>query len=173
MRDAHAAEVANLTDRIAQLELSHDGTLVWKISDFSRRLADARSGQTPEFYSQPFYTSRFGYKMCACVYLNGDGVGRGTHVSVYVAMMKGEFDGILPWPFRQKVTITLCAQSSTVSDYTISFYPDPQSPTYQRPTSELTPATGVPQFKSLDTLRTSTCFVVSDTIFLRISVNTP
>ena len=32
------------------------------------------------------------------VYPNGDGAGRGTHVSVKVALMPGEFDDLLCWP---------------------------------------------------------------------------
>ena len=34
-------------------------------------------------YSQPFYTGRYGYKMCGRVYLNGDGMGKGTHLSLF------------------------------------------------------------------------------------------
>ncbi|KAJ7372402.1 hypothetical protein OS493_019854, partial [Desmophyllum pertusum] len=30
-----------------------------------------------------FLHSRYGYKMCARLYLNGNGMGRGTHISVF------------------------------------------------------------------------------------------
>ena len=55
---------------------SRDGTLVWKIRDYERRKRGAVNGRTLSLYSQPFYSSRFGYKMCARVYLNGDGMGK-------------------------------------------------------------------------------------------------
>ena len=55
---------------------SYTGTLVWKIRDYDRRRREAISGKTLSLYSQPFYTSRYGYKMCARVYLNGDGMGK-------------------------------------------------------------------------------------------------
>ena len=82
---------------------SYTGVLVWKIRDYHRRRAEAVSGKTLSLYSQPFYTSRYGYKMCARIYLNGDGMGKGTHMSLFFVVMKGEYDALLPWPFRQKV----------------------------------------------------------------------
>lgn len=50
-----------------------------------------------------FYTSRYGYKMCLRAYLNGDGTGRGTHLSLFFVLMKGPNDALLRWPFNQKV----------------------------------------------------------------------
>ena len=40
------------------------------------------------------------HKLCLRVYLNGDGSGRGTHVSFFITLMKGEFDPLLPRPFK-------------------------------------------------------------------------
>ena len=68
---------------------SYDGTLVWKIRDYERRKRDAVNGRTLSLYSQPFYSSRFGYKMCARVYLNGDGMGKTTHMSLFFVVMRG------------------------------------------------------------------------------------
>ena len=59
------------------------------------------------WYSPPFYTHLGGYRMCLKVYANGAGVGKGTHVTVYVYLMRGEFDDLLKWPFRGEVTIQL------------------------------------------------------------------
>lgn len=56
-----------------------------------------------------FYTSRYGYKMCLRVYLNGDGTGRGTHLSLFFVVMKGPNDALLRWPFNQKVRELPCA----------------------------------------------------------------
>ena len=57
--------------------------------------------------SPPFYTHLGGYRMGLKVYANGNGEGKGTHVSVYVHLMKGEFDDLLKWPFCGEVTIQL------------------------------------------------------------------
>ena len=63
------------------------------------------------WYSPPFYTGPGGYKMCLVVYANGVGDGAGTHVSVYVYLMRGEHDDKLTWPFRGDVIIHLMNQN--------------------------------------------------------------
>ena len=63
-----------------------------------------------EWYSPPFYTHTKGYKMCLKVYANGNGVGKGTHISVFAYLMRGEFDDCLEWPFKGSVVIQLCNQ---------------------------------------------------------------
>ena len=45
--------------------------------------------------------------MCINVKANGRGIFAGTHVSVYVYLMKGEYDSRLVWPFRGDITIQL------------------------------------------------------------------
>ena len=57
-----------------------------------------------EWYSQPFYSWPGGYKLCLNVDANGYGVRKGTHVSVFVFLMKGENDAHLQWPFEHNVT---------------------------------------------------------------------
>ena len=59
------------------------------------------------WFSPPFYTHLGGYRMCLKVYANGAGTGKGKHVSVFVHLMRGEFDDLLQWPFRGDVTIKL------------------------------------------------------------------
>ena len=60
-----------------------------------------------EWFSPPFYTHLGGYRICLRVHANGVGTGKGTHVSVYVFLMRGEYDDLLKWPFRGDVTIQL------------------------------------------------------------------
>ena len=62
------------------------------------------------WYSLPFYTHHKGYKMCLGVCANGYGERKGTHTSVAVQLMKGEFDDQLKWPFRGQITIRLISQ---------------------------------------------------------------
>lgn len=60
-----------------------NGEFIWRIPDFTRKLADAKSGRAPEpMISEPFYTHPHGYKMCAGLWLNGVGTGRGRYISV-------------------------------------------------------------------------------------------
>ena len=57
------------------------------------------------WYSPPFYTHLGGYRICLGVHANGIGDGEGTHVTVAVHLMRGEFDDLLKWPFHGEVTI--------------------------------------------------------------------
>ena len=51
------------------------------------------------WYSPHFYTHHCGYKMCLSIDANGIGCGEGTHLSVFMYLMRGEFDDQLKWPF--------------------------------------------------------------------------
>ena len=48
--------------------------------------------------------------MCLSVDVNGSNDGKGTHVSVFTALMQGEFDEHLKWPFQGSVVLQLCNQ---------------------------------------------------------------
>ena len=41
------------------------------------------------------------------VYANGVGSGKGTHLSLYVFLLKGEYDDQLQWPLNAKITVQL------------------------------------------------------------------
>ena len=62
------------------------------------------------WYSYPFYSHSEGYKLCLRVDANGSGKGVGTHVSVFLFLMKGEFDNHLKWPFSGHIIIKLVDQ---------------------------------------------------------------
>lgn len=99
------------------------GTLVWKISEYSAKMEEARGKDGVELISSPFYTSQFGYKLQASVFLNGNGAGEGTHISVYIKILPGEYDALLRWPFAHTVSFTLFDQGEKVSSvYLPLFY---------------------------------------------------
>ncbi len=163
--------LADLEEYVRQQEFSsYDGQLLWKISDYARRRNDAVTGQQVSFYSPCFFTSRYGYKMCARLYLNGDGMGRGTHISVFFVIMRGQYDALLRWPFRQKVTFMLLDQDN-VEHVIDAFRPDPSSSSFQRPRRETNIASGCPMFCSLTELNNH-AYMRDDTMFLKIIVDT-
>ncbi|XP_013383071.1 TNF receptor-associated factor 3-like [Lingula anatina] len=176
---AHDRQVGIHDVRLAEIDLrfqvletaSYDGILIWKIRDYTRRKHEATTGKTLSLYSQPFYTSRFGYKMCARVYLNGDGMGKGTHMSLFFVVMRGDYDALLQWPFRQKVTLMLLDQDSGRRHLSDTFRPDPTSSSFKKPTSEMNVASGCPLFVSQSVLESKT-YVKDDTIFIKVIVDT-
>ena len=63
-----------------------------------------------QWLSPPFYSHLGGYCLCVSVDANGSDEGKGTHVSLYVNLMKGEYDRHLRWPFRGSIKVRLCNQ---------------------------------------------------------------
>jgi len=109
--------------------------------------------------------------MCLRVYLNGDGMGKGSHVSVFFVVMRGNYDALLRWPFRQKVTLMLLSdgQREHVVD---AFRPDPTSSSFKKPTTEMNIASGCPLFASLDVLDSpASGYVRDDQLFLKAVVD--
>lgn len=163
--------LADMEEYFREREFStYDGTFLWKISEFARRRNEAVSGQQVSFLSPCFFTGRYGYKMCARIYLNGDGMGRGTHISVFFVVMRGMYDALLRWPFRQKVTFMLVDQDN-VEHVIDAFRPDPNSSSFQRPRRETNIASGCPTFCSLTELNNH-AYVRDDALFLKIIVDT-
>jgi len=74
----------------------------------------------PFFCSSAFYSSKYGYKMCLRLYLNGDGTGRGTHLSLFFVVMRGKYDALLKWPFSQKVNELIRSHSSFRRSFTLT-----------------------------------------------------
>ena len=64
------------------------------------------------WYSEPFYFEPLGYRLCLCVYARGCCNGAGTHLSVFVHVMRGAFDGRLEWPIEEEITVSLQNQLS-------------------------------------------------------------
>lgn len=165
--------------RLAELDLrfqiletaSYNGVLIWKIMDYQRRKNDAITGRTYSLFSQPFYTGRFGYKMCGRVYLNGDGMGKSSHLSLFFVLMKGEHDALMPWPFQQSIQFSLLDQQDNNQPVTDSFRPDTSSSSFQRPTTDMNTAVGCPMFVSHAKLETWK-YLREDTLFIKIVVGT-
>ena len=99
--------VTNLHDQ--QIRASQTGFPVGPV-DFTMDNFHLRRDEDDYWYSGPFYTHPRGYKMCLGVNANGWGHGNGTHVSLYVFLMQGEFDDQQKWPFQGHVTIQLLDQ---------------------------------------------------------------
>jgi hypothetical protein len=165
---------AELEDRDFRLSLiensNHDGSMIWKIPQFSQRKADAENGKYTSIFSLPFYTGRYGYKMCLRLYIMGDGIGKGTHLSLFFVVMRGEFDNILQWPFTHKVTFKLINQAGG-RDIVDTFQPDPMSSSFRKPKSDMNIASGCPRFVSHTELERGG-FIVDDTIFIKSVIDT-
>ena len=70
--------------------LKNGGSMTYSVSEFENLRKNCE-----EFFSSPFYT----HLMTLEVDANGYGRGEGTHVSVFAAILEGEYDAELKWPF--------------------------------------------------------------------------
>ncbi|XP_072331583.1 TNF receptor-associated factor 2-like [Scyliorhinus torazame] len=152
--------------------VSTNGVLVWKIKEFSSCLMAARSEQRPSFYSPVFASHPFGYQLCCRIYPDGDGNGKGSHISLFLAIIKGEYDEVLPWPFRQKVIFMLMDQvhQKHVKE---SFSPDLLSGSFQKPRSHMNIASGCPMFARHDLLlKPQSHYLKNDTVYIKVIIDT-
>lgn len=168
-RHAVLMEEVKLRQDILDVKTTN-GVFIWKIPEIARRYADAQQRRTLSLYSPPFHTSPHGYRMCIRAYLNGDGSGKGTHISVFFVLMKSEHDNLLSWPFKSPVTFQLLNLSNSGNNVTETFMPDLQSPSFQQPKSEMNIASGFPRFAKQSYLKDSN-FTKGDAIFIRCKID--
>lgn len=90
-----------------------DGAFIWKIREFQQHRQKAMSGRATALYSPAIYTKfQHGYKFCMGLHLNGVNTGVGSHVALFVHMLKGDYDHRLHWPFRGVITLSILEQSN-------------------------------------------------------------
>ena len=154
----------------ASLASTHNGAFLWRIPDMRRRIRDAKIGRITSIYSPPFYTGRNGYKMCIRAYLNGDGSGEGTHLSIFFVIMKGEYDPLLQWPFDNKVSLVVVDQDQK-KHLVQTFKPNLQSSSFQRPKSDMNVASGCPEFAQLS-IFDDPSYVKDDVMYIKAIVDT-
>ncbi len=113
--------------------------------------------------------------MCGRVYLNGDGMGKGTHISLFFTVMRGDYDALLDWPFRHRVTFQILDQGSGHNDLTDSFRPDPSSSSFKQPEAEMNIASGCPLFARQEDIDGAngegSRFIKGDTLFIKVTVD--
>ncbi|KAE8582431.1 hypothetical protein XENTR_v10020123 [Xenopus tropicalis] len=153
-------------------QTSYDGVFLWKISDLTNKSHDAVTGRAISLYSPAFYTAKYGYKVCLRIYLNGDGAGKGTHVSLFFTVMKGEYDALLPWPFKHKVTFVLVDHNNRDSVFD-AFRPDVTSASFQRPINDMNVASGCPLFCPIAKLNSPKhAYIRENTLYIRCIIDT-
>lgn len=167
-------QIQMLKNAVTKLSTNYTGTLLWKISDWQAKMTEAKSKDGLELVSPPFYTSQYGYKLQASMFLNGNGPGEGKYVSVYIKVLPGEYDALLKWPFAHSVTFTMFEQglhSGGQGGTSESFVPDPSWQNFQRPSMEPdTLGFGFPRFISHELLYRNK-YIRDDTVFLRVKVD--
>ena len=87
---------------VSPLFLYNQAPMEFIISDFSEK-----KEANEEWISSSFYTHNRGYKFRFELNPNGYSRGSGSHMSVYVQLMRGEYDNELEWPFEGDIRVEL------------------------------------------------------------------
>lgn len=172
----HSSILETQQAQINDMERTSRSQLIWRIDEFSRKMKEAKSGNTTTLFSPPFNTSKHGYRLCASVCLNGDGKGKGTHISAFVSILKGAYDNLLKWPFSYRVTFYLLDQNSDMSmrkHIKFSIKPNPcadNEPFLGQPKMEKNASFGGAKFAKHEDCESS-MYVKNDTIFLKVAID--
>ena len=124
--------------------------------------------------SLPFHSRDKSYKLHLRVDANGDGSGKGTHLSLCVFLLKGEYDDQLQWPFNANITVQLLNWSGDNSheEETIPHHKAPLDYRTRVTGRERAPGgMGCPQFIShsvLESVSSNTRYINEDSLCFRI-----
>ena len=151
-----------------------NGTFIWRITNFKQLFESARNAdEEAALFSLPFYTSQYGYKLRLKIYLNGRDRGKGTHLSLYLIIMKGEYDALLDWPFDQKITFYLLDQGEQRKHKMHQLSPNRSLPNvkavFNRPTTKENLGIGNPSFVSHEIIDQNE-YIKDDAIFVKCEV---
>ena len=146
-----------------------NGELLWKIDKLDFRMAQAKLGKVAALHSAPCYTKQYEYKYCVRLYLQGDGEGKGTHISVFFVVMKSEFDELLRWPMRKQVIIQLVNLRNEADSVIETFFSNTRLSSFQRPTENMSVAVEYPRLISIEQFLNSG-FVKDNSTFIKVTV---
>jgi len=148
--------------------------LSWKINGIGKILS--QSDQKTVIDSAPFYSATSGYKLKVSIHPKGDKAHSGNmYLSVFLVIMEGEYDAVLPWPFHQKVFFTLVDQqeeSKEKKNIDMEFITDPSLESCAKPTKVKKSGVGFTRFISHKNLKTRR-YILNDSLLLQVRIRPP
>lgn len=150
-----------------------NGQYYWRIRNYSRFQREAEHGETTALHSHPFYTSPCGYKLCIRANLYGVDSARGSHLSLFIHFMQGEYDDVLEWPFTGRIVLSVVDQNECWelrNHVAETLSAKPNLAAFQRPTTPRNhKGFGYMEFLPLSVLRNST-YIRNDTLIIKAHV---
>ena len=145
-----------------EVECSTVETRLTPMPPFYFTICNFRHYQAADFHLEngPFYSFPKGYKFSITIYPNGTRKCRGTHLSIYVGLLRGEYDDQLQWPFQGAVFVELynCVTNSWDGKPEIEFEErDDVKFTGKTEEARSNPGLGFPNWVSLDDLDLHYC----------------
>ncbi|XP_012558027.2 TNF receptor-associated factor 5 isoform X2 [Hydra vulgaris] len=126
------SDINNVNNKINLIEKQPmNNRYMWLLNDIDKiNSKETKKLKGHSICSSPFYSAPYSYKFFLEIYLNGFGEHKGTHSSIYLNIIKGEYDNLLEWPLTKKIKVSLLDQSANRKHK--NFYIDPKksSPEY-------------------------------------------
>ena len=151
--------------------------LSWRINDVEKVLSQAREKNSTVLESSPFYSANNGYKLKLHVYPNGDRTSKNNWLSVFLVIVEGEYDALLPWPFHQRITFILVDQlegsAHEKKNIVMKLTTDPSHSSCAKPSGKVVkPSIGFTRFVTHKNLKTRR-YIVNDSLLLQVEVHPP
>jgi hypothetical protein len=121
--------------------LNMDGTTIFPFRIHSEEIYSSFSMSSP-----PFKTSPYGYSFILRVCSTNE------YLSIYLTLLRTDFDQILTYPFPYNISLCLYDQSGQGKHITSIIEPAQNSSSFARPTSEKNNEVGITQFCRLNSL---------------------
>ena len=123
-----------------------------------------------EHFSPPFTTSPQGYRLCLVVFAKGKDSDKGSHLSIYALIMKGQHDDHLQWPFTGIIIIELLNWLEDKGHYKKTLSIDTNNDFVRVTKGEYGNTLGYPKFISQSSLNSSTNpqYIYQDCIRVRV-----
>ena len=128
----HEIKISQLSSQVEKLKLekeenvskSLNGEFVWRIKDFESIYGKLRNNHNFVIYSQGFYTSFYGYKVClrSNLYISKGRKAQALfskinsvilgeeYLGLFVHFMQGDNDDLLDWPWEGTISINMINQ---------------------------------------------------------------
>ncbi|CAF1043700.1 unnamed protein product [Adineta steineri] len=118
-------------------------------------------------YSSPFKTATFGYSFILRVCSTKDSANQNQqYLSVFISLVRGEFDQLLVFPFPYTIFLYLCDQSGQGKHIISVIKPDSNESALSRPLSEKNDEIGVVNFCPLSCINEAGSIYLKDNVFL-------
>ncbi|XP_071100356.1 TNF receptor-associated factor 6-like [Haliotis cracherodii] len=150
-----------------------NGQFYWRIKNYHKLREEAEQGINTALHSPSFYSNCYGYKLCIRANLNGVDAAKGSHLSIFIHFMQGDWDEVLDWPFSGRIVLSvidqnpICELRNHIAETLIA---KPNLAAFQKP---VTPRNhkgfGYMEFVALSVLDNAD-FVRNDTLIIKAQV---
>lgn len=155
-------------DRIREVSLRHAcGQYLWRIDDFGKKIGSMKSGDKRVFFSEGFYTSPNGYKICGRINLSPVD---SDMLSLLIHIMQTPHDHTLVWPFTGRIQFAIVHPTDSKLTIAETIMSRPDLDSFKKPARDInTKAFGYPQFISINKIFNNG-YLIDDSLIVKLHV---